>query len=110
MRAVGLFDPRPGREPYAAVQLRHETLMADAYSMVGFQNHLRYGEQARGLRLIPGLEQAEFLQFGQIHRNTYINAPRVLAATMQMRLASNPFFAGTITGVERYDESVPVGL
>ena len=83
--------------------------MADAYSMVGFQNHLRYGEQARVLRLIPGLEHAEFLQFGQIHRNTYINAPRVLAATMQMRSASNLFFAGQITGVEGYVESVAMG-
>jgi methylenetetrahydrofolate--tRNA-(uracil-5-)-methyltransferase len=109
MKPVGLVDPRTGREPYAAVQLRQETLMADAYSMVGFQNHLRYGEQARVLRLIPGLERAEFLQFGQIHRNTYINAPRVLAATMQMRSASNLFFAGQITGVEGYVESVAMG-
>jgi methylenetetrahydrofolate--tRNA-(uracil-5-)-methyltransferase len=109
MKPVGLRDPRTGREPYAAVQLRQENLMADAYSMVGFQNHLRYGEQARVLRLIPGLEQAEFLQFGQIHRNTYINGPRVLAATMQMRSASNVFFAGQITGVEGYVESVAMG-
>ena len=72
MKPVGLIDPRSGREPYAAVQLRQENLMADAYSLVGFQNHLRYGEQARVLRLIPGMERAEFLQFGQIHRNTYI--------------------------------------
>ncbi|MDX6403955.1 MAG: methylenetetrahydrofolate--tRNA-(uracil-5-)-methyltransferase [Blastocatellia bacterium] len=109
MKPVGLIDPRTGREPYAAVQLRQENLMADAYSMVGFQNHLRYGEQARVLRLIPGLERAEFLQFGQIHRNTYINAPRVLTATMQMRSASNLFFAGQITGVEGYVESVAMG-
>src|SRR3982075_2360187 len=109
MKPVGLVDPRTGRAPYAAVQLRQENLMADAYSMVGFQNHLRYGEKARVLRLIPGLEQAEFLQFGQIHRNTYINAPRVLAATMQMRSASNLFFAGQITGVEGYVESVAMG-
>src|SRR6185295_9062557 len=78
MKPVGLIDPRTGREPYAAVQLRQENLMADAYSLVGFQNHLRYGEQARVLRLIPGMENAEFLQFGQIHRNTYICSPRVL--------------------------------
>jgi methylenetetrahydrofolate--tRNA-(uracil-5-)-methyltransferase len=109
MKPVGLVDPRTSREPYAAVQLRQENLMADAYSMVGFQNHLRYGEQARVLRMIPGLEQAEFLQFGQIHRNTYINGPRVLAATMQMRSASNLFFAGQITGVEGYVESVAMG-
>jgi methylenetetrahydrofolate--tRNA-(uracil-5-)-methyltransferase len=109
MKPVGLIDPRHGREPYAAVQLRQENLMADAYSMVGFQNHLRYGEQARVLRLIPGLEGAEFLQFGQIHRNTYINAPRVLEPTMQMRAHPNIFFAGQITGVEGYVESVAMG-
>lgn len=109
MKPVGLRDPRTGREPYAAVQLRQENLMADAYSMVGFQNHLRYGEQARVLRLIPGLVRAEFLQFGQIHRNTYINSPRVLAATMQMREHPNIFFAGQITGVEGYVESVAMG-
>lgn len=109
MKPVGLRDPRTGREPFAAVQLRQENLMADAYSMVGFQNHLRYGEQARVLRMIPGLEHAEFLQFGQIHRNTYINSPRVLAATMQMREHPNIFFAGQITGVEGYVESVAMG-
>ena len=109
MKPVGLIDPRTGGEPYAAVQLRQENLMADAYSLVGFQNHLRYGEQARVLRLVPGLERAEFLQFGQIHRNTYINGPSVLAATMRMRSASNVFFAGQITGVEGYVESVAMG-
>jgi methylenetetrahydrofolate--tRNA-(uracil-5-)-methyltransferase len=109
MKPVGLFDPRTGREPYAAVQLRQENLMADAYSLVGFQNHLRYGEQARVLRLVPGLERAEFLQFGQIHRNTYIKAPNVLSATMQARSHPNIFFAGQITGVEGYVESVAMG-
>src|SRR5437879_6519023 len=109
MKPVGLIDPRTGRQPYAAVQLRQENLMADAYSMVGFQNHLRYGEQARVLRTIPGLERAEFLQFGQIHRNTYIDAPRMLAATMQMREHQRIFFAGQITGVEGYVESVAMG-
>jgi len=109
MKPVGLRDPRTGREPYAAVQLRQENLMADAYSLVGFQNHLRYGEQARVLRLIPGLQNAEFLQFGQIHRNTYICSPRVLQATMQMRERPNLFFAGQITGVEGYVESVAMG-
>src|ERR1051326_3139027 len=109
MKPVGLFDSRTGREPYAAVQLRQENLMADAYSMVGFQNHLRYGEQARVLRLIPGLERAEFLQFGQIHRNTYINAPRVLAPTLRMREHESVFFAGQISGVEGYVESVASG-
>jgi len=109
MKPVGLRHPRTGREPYAAVQLRQENLMADAYSLVGFQNHLRYGEQARVLRLIPGLQNAEFLQFGQIHRNTYICSPRVLQATMQMRERPNLFFAGQITGVEGYVESVAMG-
>ena len=109
MKPVGLIDPRTGREPYAAVQLRQETLMADAYNLVGFQNHLRYGEQARVLRLVPGLEQAEFLQYGQIHRNTYICGPRVLSPTMQMRERPNVFFAGQISGVEGYVESVATG-
>ena len=109
MKPVGLVDPRDGRQPYAAVQLRQENLMADAYNLVGFQNHLRFGEQARVLRLIPGLEQAEFLQFGQIHRNTYICAPRVLAPTMQMRAHPQVFFAGQISGVEGYVESVATG-
>ena len=109
MKPVGLRDPKTGREPYAAVQLRQENLMADAYSLVGFQNHLRYGEQARVLRLIPGLQNAEFLQFGQIHRNTYICSPRVLRATMQMRERPDLFFAGQITGVEGYVESVAMG-
>jgi methylenetetrahydrofolate--tRNA-(uracil-5-)-methyltransferase len=109
MKPVGLRDPRNGREPYAAVQLRQENLMADAYNLVGFQNHLRYGEQARVLRLIPGLERAEFLQYGQIHRNTYINAPRVLAPTLQMRERPEVFFAGQISGVEGYVESVATG-
>ncbi len=109
MKPVGLPDPRTGREPFAAVQLRQENLLADAYNLVGFQNHLRYGEQARVLRLIPGLEGAEFLQFGQIHRNTYIRAPRVLQATMQMREDPHVFFAGQISGVEGYVESVATG-
>src|ERR1035437_4476256 len=78
MKPKGLYDPRTGYEPYACVQLRQENLMADAYGMVGFQNHLKYGEQARVLRLIPGLRDAEFLQFGQIHRNTFINSPKIL--------------------------------
>ena len=109
MKPVGLIDPRTGQLPFAAVQLRQENLMADAYSMVGFQNHLRYGEQARVLRLIPGLEHAEFLQFGQIHRNTYVNGPRVLQPTMQMRAHPNILLAGQITGVEGYVESVAMG-
>jgi methylenetetrahydrofolate--tRNA-(uracil-5-)-methyltransferase len=109
MKPVGLVDPRTDRQPYAMVQLRQENLMADAYSLVGFQNHLRYGEQARVLRMIPGLERAEFLQFSQIHRNTYINGPRVLQPTMQCDRHPNIFFAGQITGVEGYVESVAMG-
>lgn len=109
MKPVGLFDPRTGKQSYAIVQLRQENLMADAYSLVGFQNHLRFGEQARVLRLIPGLERAEFLQYGQIHRNTYICAPRVLRSTMQMRKQPLVFFAGQISGVEGYVESVATG-
>lgn len=109
MKPVGLADPRTGRQPYAAVQLRQENVLADAYSLVGFQNHLRFGEQARVLRLIPGLEEAEFLQFGQIHRNTYICAPRVLYPTLRAREQQTLFFAGQITGVEGYVESVASG-
>src|SRR5437660_146903 len=102
MKPVGLRDPRTREQPYAAVQLRQENVLADAYSLVGFQNHLRFGEQERVLRLIPGLEEAEFLQFGQIHRNTYICAPRFLKPTLQMSEQPSIFFAGQITGVEGY--------
>ena len=109
MKPKGLPDPKTGFEPYAAVQLRQENLMADAYSLVGFQNHLRYGEQERVLRLIPGLENAEFLQFGQIHRNTFINSPKVLNESLQTHKNQNLFFAGQITGVEGYIESVGTG-
>ena len=109
MKPVGLRDPRTNKQPYAAVQLRQQNVLADAYSLVGFQNHLRFGEQARVLRLIPGLEEAEFLQYGQIHRNTYICAPRVLRNTLQMRENRALFFAGQITGVEGYVESVASG-
>ena len=109
MKPKGLPDPRTGEEPYACVQLRQENLMADAYGFVGFQNHLRYGEQERVLRLIPGLQNAEFLQFGQIHRNTFINSPKVLNETLAMRAHPNIFFAGQITGVEGYVESVATG-
>jgi methylenetetrahydrofolate--tRNA-(uracil-5-)-methyltransferase len=109
MKPKGLPLPATGREPYAAVQLRQEDLMADAFSLVGFQNHLRYVEQERVLRLIPGMENADFLQFGQIHRNTFINSPKVLKDTLQTQNQSNVFFAGQITGVEGYVESVGTG-
>jgi methylenetetrahydrofolate--tRNA-(uracil-5-)-methyltransferase len=109
MKPKGLPDPKTGSEPYACVQLRQENLMADAYGLVGFQNHLRYGEQARVLRLIPGLENAEFLQFGQIHRNTFINSPKILNETLATKTNPDLFFAGQITGVEGYVESVATG-
>lgn len=109
MKPRGLPDPKTGREAYACVQLRQENLMADAYGLVGFQNHLRYGEQARVLRLIPGLENAEFLQLGQIHRNTFINSPKILNETLATRKDPRLFFAGQITGVEGYVESVATG-
>ena len=109
MKPKGLRDPRTGEEPYACVQLRQENLMADAFGLVGFQNHLRYGEQARVLRLIPGLENAEFLQFGQIHRNTFINSPKILNEDLSTKKNPSLFFAGQITGVEGYVESVATG-
>jgi methylenetetrahydrofolate--tRNA-(uracil-5-)-methyltransferase len=109
MKPRGLPDPKTGREPWACVQLRQENLMADAYGLVGFQNHLRYGEQARVLKLIPGLENAEFLQYGQIHRNTFINSPKILNETLATRSNPRLFFAGQITGVEGYVESVATG-
>jgi len=110
MKPVGLKDPRTGKMPYAVVQLRQENLRADSYNLVGFQNHLKFGEQARVLRLIPGLENARFLRFGQIHRNTYINAPTLLDETLQMKSHQNVFFAGQICGVEGYVESIATGL
>jgi len=110
MKPVGLKDPRTGRIPYAAVQLRQENLRADSYNLVGFQNHLKFGEQARVLNLIPGLESARFLRYGQIHRNTYINAPALLTPTLQMKAHPLVLFAGQICGVEGYVESIATGL
>src|ERR1019366_6108799 len=110
MKPVGLRDPRSGHTPYAVVQLRQENLRADSYNLVGFQNHLKYGEQARILRLIPGLENAKFLRYGQIHRNTYINSPTLLRETLQMKQHPNVLFAGQISGVEGYVESIATGL
>ena len=109
MKPKGLYDPRTNAEPYACVQLRQENLMADAYGLVGFQNHLKYGEQARVLKLIPGLENADILQYGQIHRNTFINSPKILNETLATRSNPRLFFAGQITGVEGYVESVATG-
>ncbi len=110
MKPVGLTDPRTGREPYACVQLRQDTLAGDHFSLVGFQTQMKWGEQARVLRLIPGLENAEFVRFGMIHRNTYINGPDVLRDTWQVKTRDNLFFAGQISGVEGYVESAASGL
>jgi methylenetetrahydrofolate--tRNA-(uracil-5-)-methyltransferase len=105
-----LNDPRTGKMPHAVVQLRQENLRADSYNLVGFQNHLKFGEQARVLRLIPGLENARFLRYGQIHRNTYINAPALLGETLEMKQHPRIWFAGQICGVEGYVESIATGL
>jgi methylenetetrahydrofolate--tRNA-(uracil-5-)-methyltransferase len=110
MKPVGLTDPRTGRRAYAVVQLRQDNLAADHFSLVGFQTQLTFGEQARVFRLIPGLERAEFARFGLVHRNTYINGPRVLSETWQVRSRPGLFFAGQISGVEGYVESAASGL
>jgi methylenetetrahydrofolate--tRNA-(uracil-5-)-methyltransferase len=110
MKPVGLEHPSTGKRAYAVVQLRQENLRADSYNLVGFQNHLKLGEQARVLRLIPGLENAGFLRYGQIHRNTYINAPSLLAETLNLKQHPSVFFAGQISGVEGYTESIAMGM
>ena len=110
MKPVGLTDPRTGRRPFAVVQLRQDTLAGDHYSLVGFQTRIKWGEQARIIRMIPGLEQAEFVRFGMIHRNTYINGPAALLPTWQSRHRPSLFFAGQISGVEGYVESAASGL
>lgn len=110
MKPMGLTDPRTGRRPYAVVQLRQENARADSYNLVGFQNHIRFPEQQRVFRMIPGLERAEFLRYGQIHRNTYINGPALLNRTLQLRTRPSVFFAGQISGVEGYVESIATGL
>jgi len=110
MKPVGLRDPRTGKTPWAVVQLRKENVRADSYNLVGFQNHLKFGEQARVLRLIPGLENARFLRYGQIHRNTYICAPVLLDETLRLKKEPWLFFAGQLSGVEGYTESIATGL
>jgi methylenetetrahydrofolate--tRNA-(uracil-5-)-methyltransferase len=110
MKPVGLTDPKTGRWPYACVQLRQENLRADSYNLVGFQNHLKYGEQKRILRLIPGLENATFLRYGQIHRNTYIHAPSLLTETLQLKAHPRIMIAGQLSGVEGYTESIASGM
>ncbi len=110
MKPVGLRDPRTGRTPWAVVQLRKENLRADSYNLVGFQNHLKFGEQARILRMIPGLENAKFLRYGQIHRNTYICSPLLLDDCLRLRSQASLMFAGQLSGVEGYTESIASGL
>ncbi|MGA7256193.1 MAG: methylenetetrahydrofolate--tRNA-(uracil(54)-C(5))-methyltransferase (FADH(2)-oxidizing) TrmFO [Terracidiphilus sp.] len=110
MKPVGLRDPRTGKIPWAVVQLRKENLRADSYNLVGFQNHLKWGEQARVLRLIPGLENARFLRYGQIHRNTYICAPALLDELLRLKTQPSLLFAGQISGVEGYTESIATGM
>jgi methylenetetrahydrofolate--tRNA-(uracil-5-)-methyltransferase len=110
MKPVGLMDPSTGRRPYAVVQLRQETLRADSYNLVGFQNYMKFPEQKRVFRLIPGLENAEFLRYGQIHRNTYVNGPELLTQTLRLKKDGRIFFAGQISGVEGYVESIATGL
>jgi methylenetetrahydrofolate--tRNA-(uracil-5-)-methyltransferase len=110
MKPVGLRDPRTGKTPHAVVQLRCENLRADSYNLVGFQNHLKFGEQARILRMIPGLEKAKFLRYGQIHRNTYINAPKVLGERLTLRFWPKVMIVGQLSGVEGYTESIATGM
>jgi methylenetetrahydrofolate--tRNA-(uracil-5-)-methyltransferase len=110
MKPVGLPDPRTGRDAYAIVQLRQDNIAGDHFSLVGFQTQMKWGEQARVLKMIPGLENAEFVRFGMIHRNTYVNSPTVLRATWQTRMRDDLFFAGQMSGVEGYVESAASGL
>jgi methylenetetrahydrofolate--tRNA-(uracil-5-)-methyltransferase len=110
MRPTGLVDPRSGKRPFAVVQLRQDNLAGSLYNIVGFQTNLKWGEQRRVLRLIPGLQNAEFLRYGMMHRNTYINSPQLLQPTLQYRARSDLFFAGQIVGVEGYMGNAATGL
>jgi methylenetetrahydrofolate--tRNA-(uracil-5-)-methyltransferase len=110
MRPVGIVDPRTGRRPYAVIQLRQDNIAGTLYNLVGFQTNLKWGEQRRVLRLVPGLAQAEFMRYGMMHRNTYINAPELLQPTMQYRARADLFFAGQIVGVEGYVGNAGTGL
>lgn len=110
MKPVGLRNPRTGQTPWAVVQLRCENLRADSYNLVGFQNHLKFGDQKTVLRLIPGLEDAEFLRYGQIHRNTYLHSPSLLTETLQLRAHPQVLIAGQLSGVEGYTESIAGGM
>ena len=110
MKPVGLTDPRTGRRPYAVVQLRQDNALGTLYNMVGFQTKLKHGEQARIFRMIPGLEKAEFARLGGLHRNTFINSPRLLDGQLRLKAEPRLRFAGQITGVEGYVESAAIGL
>ncbi len=110
MKPVGLIDPKTGREPYAVVQLRQEDRAAQMWNLVGFQTRLKTGAQQRVFRLIPGLAAAEFLRFGSIHRNTYLNAPQALSPHLSVRDDPQLLFAGQLTGVEGYTESAATGI
>ncbi|PKO23137.1 MAG: methylenetetrahydrofolate--tRNA-(uracil(54)-C(5))-methyltransferase (FADH(2)-oxidizing) TrmFO [Chloroflexi bacterium HGW-Chloroflexi-1] len=110
MRPVGLRDPRSGQRPFAVVQLRQDNVAGTLYNLVGFQTNLKWGDQERVLRMIPGLANAEFVRFGQMHRNTFINSPALLRPTLQWHDRDNLFFAGQITGTEGYAGSTAGGL
>jgi len=110
MKPVGLTDPKTNKHPYAVIQLRQDNAEGTLYNIVGFQTHLKWGEQKRIIQLIPGLEHAEIVRYGVMHRNTFINSPRVLKPTYQLRMRNNLFFAGQMTGVEGYVESAASGL
>jgi methylenetetrahydrofolate--tRNA-(uracil-5-)-methyltransferase len=110
LKPVGLIDPVTGKQPFAVVQLRQEDRFGTLFNLVGFQTRLKHGEQKRVFRMIPGLEDAEFVRLGSIHRNTFIDAPRLLGDSLQLKHCSNLFFAGQITGVEGYMESTAMGL
>jgi methylenetetrahydrofolate--tRNA-(uracil-5-)-methyltransferase len=110
MKPVGLVDPRTGERPFAVVQLRPEDVAATGYNLVGFQTRMTWPEQGRVLRMLPGLENAEFLRYGSVHRNTFVDAPRVLDERMQLRARQGVFLAGQITGVEGYVESCAAGF
>ena len=110
LKPVGLTDPRDNSRPYAVVQLRRDNAVGSMYNIVGFQTHLKFGEQKRVFSMIPGLENAEFVRYGVMHRNTYINSPKLLLDTYRMKKYENVYFAGQITGVEGYVESAASGL
>jgi methylenetetrahydrofolate--tRNA-(uracil-5-)-methyltransferase len=110
MKPVGLTDPRTGRRPYAVVQLRQDNKLGTLYNLVGFQTKLKHGEQVRVLRMIPGLAQAEFARLGGLHRNTFLNSPKLLDGELRLKAMPRLRFAGQITGVEGYVESAAIGL